>query len=256
MSLGDSARIMLSMIELEVRRITHDRSEIYSRAVQPLLWLIVFGYVLGSFKAIPTGGLPYMDYIMPGVLMQSTMSVSIFFGLILICERESGILKKLFTAPAPSYAIVIGRAMAAGVRSLAQAVIILAFALILGIKVILNPAYLLAAFAIVFVSSGGFAGISIMIATFLKTREKFMGIGQAVILPLFFTSSALYPISAMPEILQFFARINPMTYAVDAVRALTITGDLTNLPADFAAILIFDIVIFALASASFKKVIE
>ena len=252
----DSIRVILSMIELEIRRVMHDRAEIYSRAVQPLLWLLIFGHVIGALKVIPTGGIPYLDYIMPGVLIQSTVSISIFFGLIIIWERESGILKRLMATPAPRYAIVVGRSMAAGVRGLAQALIIIPFAMLMGVTIFPNPAYTLLALVLVFVSSGGFAGISIMIASFLKTRERFMGIGQAIVLPMFFASSALYPISVMPPLLQLFAMINPMTYVVDATRSLMISGNLAQLPLDIAAIILFDIVVFALASLSFKKIIE
>ena len=83
-----------------------------------------------------------------------------------------------------------------------------------------------------------------------------MGIGQALIMPLFFVSNALYPIKLMPTVLQYFAIFNPLIYAVDAVRGLMISGDLTNLPYDIAAIAIFDTIMFAAASISFRKIIE
>ena len=170
-----SIRVILALIELEVRRVMHDRTELYFRAVQPLLWLVVFGYIMNSLHAIPTGNIPYIDFILPGVIIQSATSVAIFFGLIIIWERESGILKKLIAAPCPRFAIVVGRAMAAGVRALFQVVIIIPFALLLGVKIILNPFYLFAALVIVFISAAGFAGLSILIASILKTRERFMG---------------------------------------------------------------------------------
>ncbi len=252
----NSLKVISAMIELEIRRVMHDRTELYFRAIQPMLWLLIFGHVIGSMKAIPTGDVPYTDFIMPGVLIQSVVTVSIFFGLVIIWERESGVLKKLVASPAPQWAIVVGRSMAAGVRGLVQALIIIPFAMLIGVTVILNPVNLFLALLVVFVSAGGFAGLSIMIATLLKTRERFMGIGQAVVLPLFFASSALYPISTMPPLLQDFALVNPMTYVVGATRGLLITGDLSSLPIDILAILAFDIVIFAAATLNFKKIVE
>ncbi len=254
--MNDYVRIILSMIELELRRLAHDRTELYIRAVQPLLWLVLFGPVLGSFKDIPTGGVPYIDYIMPGVLVQSTTSVAIFFGLLIIWEREGGILKKLFASPAPRFAVLLGRSMAAGTRAVSQAIFIIPFAMLIGVAVSLNPLYLLLALLIVFIASSGFAALSIMIASILRSRERFVGIGQVIILPLFFGSNALYPLSAMPPALQWFAAINPMTYMVGACRALLITGDLSGLWLDMAAILLFDLVIFALSSLTFKKIVE
>jgi ABC-2 type transport system permease protein len=254
--MGDSLRMILAMIELEVRRLRHDRTELYTRAVQPVLWLMIYGPIMSSVKAIPTGGIPYTDYIAPGILVQSTTFVSVFFGLTIVWERESGILKKLLVAPAPRYATVIGRSMASGVRAIFQILLIIPLALLLGVKFIPNPAYFISAILIIFFASGGFAATSILVTSFLKTRERVMGMGQAIIFPLFFASNALYPVKMMPPILQYFALVNPMSYVVDAVRGFLVSGDLSGLGMDLAAIAIFDAAMFAAASISFRKIIE
>jgi ABC-2 type transport system permease protein len=211
---------------------------------------------MGHIRAIPTDGIPYLDYITPGVLLQSTIFVSVFYGLTIVWERENGILKKLLVAPASRYATVIGRSIASGVRAIVQAFIIIPVAMLLGVRFVLNPLNFFMAFLILFFVSGGFAAISIFVASVMKTRERFMGIGQALIMPLFFASNALYPIKLMPTVLQYFAVFNPLTYAIDAVRGLIISGDLTNLLPDVAAVAIFDIVMFTVASISFRKIIE
>jgi ABC-2 type transport system permease protein len=249
-------RNMLAMIELELRRLRHDRTELYTRAVQPILWIAIYGPIMSGVKAIPTGGIPYTDYITPGVLIQSTTFVSIFFGLIMVWERESGILKKLFVTPASKYSTVIGRSMSSGVRAIFQVLIIVPVALLIGVRFIPDIAYFISALLIIFFASGGFASISILVASFMKTRERFMGIGQAIIFPLFFASNALYPVKMMPPILQYFALFNPMSYVVDAVRGLMISGDLTDLPIDLLAIALFDAIMFVAASVSFKRIIE
>jgi ABC-2 type transport system permease protein len=247
---------MFVMIELELRRLKHDRTELYFRAVQPILWIIVFGPVMSSVKGIPTGGIPYTDFITPGVLIQSTTFLSIFYGLMMVWERDSGILKKLLVTPASRYATVIGRSMASGIRAIFQGLIVVPFALLIGVRFVPNAAYFISAFVIIFFASGGFAAISILVASFMKTRERFMGIGQAIIMPLFFASNALYPVQMMPQALQYFSAVNPMSYVVDATRGLMITGDLTNLLIDVAAVAVFDTVMFILASISFKRIIE
>jgi len=253
----DAVRNMFVMIELELRRLRHDRTELYFRAVQPVLWIVVFGPVMGSVRGIPTpGNIPYTDFITPGVLIQSTTFLCIFYGLMMVWERDSGILKKLLVTPASRYSMVIGRSMASGVRAIFQGLIIVPVALIIGVRFYPNPAYFISAFIIIFFASGGFAAISILVASFMKTRERFMGIGQAIIMPLFFASNALYPLQMMPQALQYFSAVNPMSYVVDATRGLMITGDLTNLLVDLAAIAVFDIVMFILASISFKRIIE
>jgi len=252
----DSLRNMLAMIELELRRLKHDRTELYTRAVQPILWIVVYGPIMSVVKAIPTGSIPYTDYITPGVLIQSTTFVSIFYGLTIVWERDSGILKKLLVTPAPRYATVIGRSMASGVRAIFQALVIVPVALLIGVRFVPNITYSIFALLIIFFASGGFAATSILVASFVKTRERFMGIGSAITFPLFFASNALYPVEMMPPILQEFSLFNPMSYIVDAVRGLTISGDLANLPIDLIAIATFDAIMFVAASASFKKIIE
>ena len=254
--MSNSLRSMLAMIELEFRRIRHDRTELFARVIQPILWLVIYGPIMSAVRAIPTGGVPYTDYITPGLLIQSTTFVAIFYGITLVFERESGILKKLLVAPPSRYAIVIGRSMSAGVRAIFQALILVPVALLIGVKFIPNPAYFVSALLLLSLSAAGFAALSLSIACFLKTRERMMGIGQALTMPLFFASNALYPVSLMPQILQEFSIVNPLSHIVGAVRALMITGDLANLPFDLLAIALFDVVMFAVASISFRRIIE
>lgn len=249
-------REVFAMIELELRRLRHDQTEIYSRAVQPILWLAIFGPIMSSARAIPTGNLAYTSFITPGILIQSTTFIAIFYGLTLVWERESGILKRLLVTPASRFALVVGRSMASAPRALFQVLIIIPVAVIIGVNIIPNIIYLLLALLVICFASGGFAAVSILIASFLKTRERFMGIGQALTLPLFFASNALYPITIMPKILQYVSLVNPMSYAVDAVRGLMISGDLSNLALDLVVIALFDIAAFTLASMNFKRIVE
>ncbi|MGP3668086.1 MAG: ABC transporter permease [Candidatus Bathyarchaeota archaeon] len=247
---------MLVMVELELRRLRHDRTEIYLRAIQPVLWLVIYGSIMSSVRAIPTGGVPYTDFITPGVMIQTATFVSIFYGLMMIWERESGILKKLLVTPTSRYFMVIGRSMASGVRALFQAILILPIALIIGVRLILNPIYVILAFTIIFFVSGGFAALSILVASIIKTRERFIGIGQAIVMPLFFASNALYPVQMMPPILKELSTFNPLSYVIDAVRGLLITGDVSNLLLDVTVIIIFNIIMFVTASISFSRIIE
>jgi ABC-2 type transport system permease protein len=244
------------MIELELRRLRHDQTELYSRAIQPIIWILIFGPIMGGIKAIPTGELSYTGFITPGILIQSTTFIAIFYGLTLVWERESGILKKLIVSPASRFALVIGRSMASIPRALFQVLIIVPIAMIIGVHFVPNPLYFILALIVISLLSSGFAAASILIASFLKTRERFMGIGQALTMPLFFASNALYPIEIMPKILQYISLVNPLSYAVDAVRSLLVSGDLSSIFIDLVVLIIFDAVMFILASVNFKRIIE
>jgi ABC-2 type transport system permease protein len=249
-------RDVSAMIELELRRLKHDRTELYSRAIQPILWLVIYGSIMSTVKAIPTGNIPYTAFITPGIMVQSMTFISIFYGLTIVWERESGILKKLLVTPASRYSLVLGRAMAAAPRALFQVLIIVPIAIFIGVNFVPNIFYFVSALLIIIFSSAGFAAMSILIASLLKTRERFMGIGQAITMPLFFASNALYPIKIMPPLIQQFSLLNPLSYIVDAVRGLMISGDLSNLAIDVLAIVIFDTVMFVLASMNFRKIVE
>src|ERR1051325_1481454 len=133
----------LTIAELEVRKLRHDFTELLTRAIQPLLWLVLFGGVFARARIIPTDGIPYLDFMAPGILGQSTLFVSIFYGVAIIWERDLGITNKFLVSPTPRAALVLGKALSAGVRSLSQAVIIYAVALVLGVRLNWNPLALL-----------------------------------------------------------------------------------------------------------------
>ena len=130
---------------VELQRLRHDRSELYTRAIQPALWLLIFGETFTRLHAIPTGGLPYLDFLAPGILAQSALFISIFYGIQIIWERDAGILAKLLVTPTPRAALIAGKAFAAGVRALSQVVVVLVLSALLGVALTTNPLRLAAA---------------------------------------------------------------------------------------------------------------
>jgi ABC-2 type transport system permease protein len=214
----------LVIAELEARKLRHDPTELVTRAVQPALWLLVFGQVFIRVRAIPTGNVPYIDFMAPGILAQSVLFISIFYGIAIIWERDLGIVHKFLVSPTPRSALVLGKALSAGVRGLAQAIIIYGLALLLGVKMDWHPLALIGAALVVILGAAFFSTFSLIIACLVKTRERFMGIGQVLTMPLFFASNAIYPISIMPVWLQVISRVNPLTYEVDALRTLMLAG--------------------------------
>jgi ABC-2 type transport system permease protein len=225
----------LTLAEMELRKLWHDPTELLTRAIQPAIWLVVFGSVFSRIHAIPTGNLPYMDFLAPGILAQSVLFISIFYGIAVIWERDLGLVHKLLVSPAPRATLVVGKALSAGVRALSQAVLVYLLALILGVDINWNPAALLGVVAAVFLGAAVFATFSLIVACVVRTRERFMGIGQVMTMPLFFASNAMYPVAVMPEWLKVIAHVNPLTYEVDAMRALMIKGgeSVTGLATDF-----------------------
>ena len=220
---------------VELQKLRHDRTELVTRAVQPVLWLVVFGETFSRIRAIPTGNVPYLDYLAPGIIAQSALFIAIFYGIQIIWERDAGILTKLLVTPTPRAALVTGKAFAAGIRALAQAIVVVVVAALLGVAMTWNPLRLLGVAAVVVLGAAFFSCLSMTIAGIVLKRDRLMGIGQAITMPLFFASNALYPISLMPGWLQAISHVNPLSYEVEALRGLLI-GSATNYWVDFAVL--------------------
>ncbi|MFE0375082.1 ABC transporter permease [Streptomyces inhibens] len=226
---------VVAMCMVELQKLRHDRTELYTRAVQPALWLLVFGETFTRLNAIPTGGTPYIDYLAPGIIAQSAMFIAIFYGIMIIWERDAGILTKLLVTPTPRSALIAGKAFAAGVKALIQAVVVIAIAALLGVAMTWNPLRLLGVVVAVVLGSAFFSCLSMTIAGIVLTRDRLMGIGQAITMPLFFASNALYPVAIMPGWLQTVSKLNPLSYQVDALRGLLL-GTQAHLALDYAVL--------------------
>lgn len=214
---------IFAIVEADLCKLKHDPYELLMRMIQPSLWLLLFGTAMshvGGVKDI--GPISYLDYVAPGVLAQSVLFVSIFYGIALIWERDSGILYKILVTPAPRSTLVLGRALGAGIRSLFQMAVIYLLSSLLGIHLKLDIGSLLGVMAMVMIVAGIFSTFSLIVASVVKKRERFMGIGQLLTMPFFFASNALYPINSMPPWIRTLSTYNPLTYQVDALRALMI----------------------------------
>lgn len=237
-AVGSYVRKTLAVAAMEVQKLRHDPTELLLRAVQPILWLVVFGEVIAQLRAVPTGDLSYIAFLAPGVLAQSVLFVAIFYGIAAIWERDLGILHKFMATPTPRTALVMGKALSASVRGMSQAIIIYLVAIVMGVPLNWNPLALLGVLVIIVLGGSLFATFSLIIASLVKTRERFMGIGQLLTMPLFFASNAIYPIDIMPGWLRAIAVVNPLTYMVDALRSLMVVGSasINGLPMDFAVL--------------------
>lgn len=211
---------VFAIFEAEMDKLKRDPTDLFTRALQPALWLLVFGQVFTRTKAIPTGSLSYIEFMTPGILAQSVLFMSIFYGLSAIWERDLGILQKYLVSPTPRSSLVLGKALAAGVRGIAQAIILALLSLLLGVHLSLHPLNILGVLVAIVFGAAFFSTFSLIIACLVKSRERFMGIGQVLTMPLFFASNAIYPISMMPPWLQAISHLNPLTYQVDVLRTL------------------------------------
>ena len=239
---------LVTLCLVELRKLRHDRTELYTRAIQPTLWLLIFGETFTKLRAIPTGSRPYLDYLAPGIMAQSALFIAIFFGIQIIWERDAGVLTKLLATPTPRAALVTGKAFAAGIRAASQVVIVLLLSAILRIGLNWNPLHLLAALLLVVVGSAFFSMLSVTLAGLVLSRDRLMGIGQALTMPLFFASNALYPTHLMPGWLQVLSKINPLSYEVDGLRGVLL-GTPNTLGLDIGVLVVALVVALSAAAA-------
>jgi ABC-2 type transport system permease protein len=214
----------IAIADMEVRKLRHDPTELLTRAVQPALWLLIFGQVMSRARAIDTAGLPYLDFLTPGILAQSVLFIAIFNGISIIWERDLGIVHKFLASPTPRASLVLGKALGGAARALVQAVVVMILAAVLGVRMRVDPFALGGVVLFVALGAAVFSSFSLIIACLVKTRERFMGVGQLLTMPLFFASNAIYPTAMMPHSLQIVAHLNPLTYEVDALRLLLLPG--------------------------------
>jgi ABC-2 type transport system permease protein len=246
-----------TVAELEARKLHHDPTELLTRAVQPALWLLIFGEVIAQIRAIPTGKISYMTFLTPGILAQSVLFIAIFSGIAVIWERDLGILHKMLASPAPRAALISGKALSAGERGLSQAAIVYLLALCLGVNINWNLPAILGVVFVVILGSALFSTFSLIVSCLVRTRERFMGVGQLLTMPFFFASNAIYPISIMPRWLQAISRVNPLTYEVDALRGLMVIGGVAvyGILVDVVALLASTAVLVIIAARLYPRVV-
>jgi ABC-2 type transport system permease protein len=239
---------------VELQKLRHDRTELITRMVQPALWLLIFGTTVSRLRMIDTGSVSYLEFLAPGIIAQSALFISIFYGIQIIWDRDAGILAKLMVTPAPPSALITGKSFAAAVRAAAQVVGVLALSYSMGIGLTINPLRILAAMGIVTLGAAFFACLSMTLAGLVRSRDRLMGIGQAITMPLFFASNALYPVDVMPAWLRVLSTVNPLSYEVNTLRALLIGTPFNS--ADIVVLVVAAVLGIATASTVLRRLVS
>jgi ABC-2 type transport system permease protein len=233
----------------EVLRYWREKSRIVSSLILPLLWLLVFGSGLRSMQVSP--GLTYQTYIFPGILGMTLLFTSVFSGVSVIWDREFGFLKEILVAPVSRTAIVIGKALGSGTSALIQGTILLPLSFLVGVH--LSPISFVILIPTMILISVGLVAVGLLIASLMTSMEGFNFIMSLVIMPMFFTSGALFPLTTAPVWLRDFSYINPLTYGVDVLRWASFSGTEPLLPiyAEFLILILFAAAMIAACSYTF-----
>jgi ABC-2 type transport system permease protein len=234
----------------EVLRYWREKSRIFSSLILPVLWLLVFGSGMRGLAL--SGTQSYQTYIFPGVIGMTLLFTSVFSGISVIWDREFGFFKEIMVAPVSRTSIVIGKALGSGTSALIQGSILLPLSFLVGIH--MSPISFAILIPTMIIISIGLVCIGLLIASLITSMEGFNFIMSLVIMPMFFTSGALFPLTSAPKWLRDFSYVNPLTYGVDVLRWGTFSGTSTLLPiyAEFLILVLFAAAMIMVCSYTFS----
>jgi len=203
------------IVAREFKKFVRERSRLFSAIARPLLWLFIVG--AGISRLVPRDtGVPYTQFIFPGIIGMTILFSSIFSSISIIWDKEFGFMKEILVAPVSRFSIVIGKALSGTIVSTLQAIIILALFPVVGFN--LGVLQILSVIVVCISISFCISAFGIVLATFYESYESFSVIMNFIIMPMFFLSGAMYPVRLLPNILQIAARVNPLTYGIDAIK--------------------------------------
>jgi ABC-2 type transport system permease protein len=202
----------------ELIRFANDRTRIVTSLVQPLLFLFVLGSGLQTLSAASTHGVDLKTFIFPGILCIAVLFTAMFSAASLVWDREFGFLREMMVAPVRRSSIIVGKCLGGATVASSQGVIVLALAGL--VHVPYDPVLILGVFGLQLLLAFTVTAFGVMVAIRIKQIQSFMGVMQMIVMPMFFLSGALYPVTGLPAWLGVLNRIDPLTYAVDPMRHL------------------------------------
>jgi ABC-2 type transport system permease protein len=243
------------IVARELIKFVRERGRLVSSLARPLLWLFLVGGGMSRLVS-PEMGIPYTQFIFPGIIGMTILFSSIFSSISIIWDKEFGFMKEMLAAPVSRISIVIGKALSGTVVSTIQALVIMFLFPFVGLH--FTVIQFVQALLISMLLSFCLSAFGILIATFYENLESFSVIMNFIIMPMFFLSGAMYPVKLLPHVLSFLTRINPLTYGIDALKYMIfpekklLTHDFP-LSLDIAVIVISSIVFVMIAAMVFER---
>jgi ABC-2 type transport system permease protein len=262
-------------------RFVRFKTLLVSSLVQPALWMAFFGIAMAASFDRLTAGIPpipgvptvsYLTFMGAGVIAMTTLFTSLFGGIVLLFDKNWGLMREIMASPLPRGHIILGIALSGMTKSFIQAIIIMVFGLLIGAQFFYGFTPLetitgiLGILLFVGIFSLGFLFLSAAISISLESPEGLQGIITLLTMPIFFASNALYPTTAFPPVLQAIAIVNPLTHLVNGIRYFAIGDNFTAIgihytatPGDilinFLVLVVFALLMFALAWWRFQKAV-
>jgi len=257
----------------DILRYWRDRWRLVASLAQPLLFLVVFGSGLSSSLGSggvfgSRGGLSYIQFVFPGIIGMSILFTAIFGAMSIVWDREFGFLKEVLVAPIDRWAVAIGKALGGTTQAMIQGLILLVLAPLVGVK--LSLLTILAIVPLAAVLAFGLSAFGVMLASMMKSLQGFQVVMNFLMMPMFFLSGALFPLTNLPSWMTFLTRIDPASYGIDPLRrvvlsnsglssaaidrlGLTINGHVLPIPLEAGIMFAFGIVLLGVAVVMFQR---
>jgi ABC-2 type transport system permease protein len=236
----------------EVKKYSRSRTQIFASLGSPIMYLGVLGFGLGPiFRKAGEGS--YLQFMAPGVIGMTVLFTSMFSGIALLWDRQFGFLKETLVAPVPRLFIMMGRTLGSATVSIIQGLLIFVLCFVAGFRPV---SFSVVPLAILFMAmiAINFAALGTVIGSSLKDMQGFQLVMNFLVMPIFFLSGALYPLSNLPKALALLTRIDPLTYGVDGVRTVLTGVTHFGIAADAAVLVGVAILLLSAGAWRFSKI--
>ena len=216
----------------ELLHFISDRTRIISSLMFPLMFLVVFGAGFSRIVGGLAGGVDFIHFIYPGILAMTVLTSSLLSGTSVVVDREHGFLKEVLVAPLSRVGVILGKALGGSLTSLLQGMIMLVIAPIIGLSI--TPLLVVKLLPTLLILSLALSGLGILMATRMHSQQGFQFLMQLIVFPLMFLAGVFFPVDGVPVWLQIVAKVNPLTYGVDAIRQIFLAPQITNAAAEIS----------------------
>ena len=236
----------------QIKRYLRSHSRIVGSLGQPILFLVALGFGFGPiFKK--AGGGNYMQFLAPGIISQGILFTAIFSGIEMIWDRQFGFLKETMVAPVSRFEIMIGRTLGGATIAMMQGIIILFLSLFIGFRPV-NLVSIPLSIIIMFLLALLFTALGTAIASTIDDFHGFQMIMNFLVMPLFFLSGALFPLTGLPPVINVMSHLNPLTYGVDGLRATLINVSHFGFGLDVFILVVLSFICLSIGSYLFSKI--
>lgn len=216
----------------DVLRYWRDRVRLVASLAQPLLFLVIFGTGLSSALQGAGGGfgggapgtasVNYLQFMYPGIIGMAVLFTAIFGAMSIVWDREFGFLKEVLVAPIDRSAVAIGKALGGTTQAMIQGLLLLVLAPVVGVT--LTVGSVLALVPLVFILAFALSAFGVAIASRMKTMQGFQVVMNFLMMPMFFLSGSLFPLTGLPDWMTVLTRLDPAAYGMDPLRRVVLQG--------------------------------